>query len=112
MHSSLAGISIAKTILQLESPAPNAAFGIMHQPWLHMIAYELLTLRKRMKKESLRNQARTVTAAESIDHGLDSAIILKRRKGPKQRVLTWLTTIRLNPQDPSSSSFTICKTQR
>ena len=69
VHSGLAGISVTNAILQLEPPPANAPMGSKHHPWLRLTGYELLSLRKRMKKNAIWKPSETMVAAELIDLG-------------------------------------------
>ena len=69
VHSGLAGISVTNAILQLEPPPIDAAVGSKHHPWLHLTGYELLNLRKRMKKNAIWKPSETMVAAELMDLG-------------------------------------------
>ena len=80
VHSSLAGISVTNAILQQESPPPNAPIGSRHHPWLRLTGYELLTLRKRMKKNAIWKPSETMVAAELMDLGRGLSNYLEAKK--------------------------------
>ena len=80
VHSGLAGISVTNAILQLESPPPNAAIGSRHHPWLRLTGYELLSLRKRMKKNAIWKPSETMVAAELMDLGRGLSNYLEAKK--------------------------------
>ncbi|KAL9136410.1 MAG: hypothetical protein Q9175_002396 [Cornicularia normoerica] len=69
VHSGFAGISVTNAILQLEPPPENAPMGSKHHPWLRLTGYELLTLRKRMKKNAIWKPSETMVGAELMDLG-------------------------------------------
>lgn len=69
VHSGLAGISVTNAILQQEQPPENAAKGSRHHPWMRLTGYELLTLRKRMKKNAIWRPSETMILAELDDLG-------------------------------------------
>ena len=80
VHSGLAGISVTNAILQLEPPPPNAAMGSKHHPWLRLTGYELLNLRKRMKKNAIWKPSETMVAAELMDLGRGFSNYLEAKK--------------------------------
>ena len=69
VHSSFAGISVTNAILQLEPPPKDAPIGSRHHPWLRLTGYELLSLRKRMKKNAIWKPSETMVLAELMDLG-------------------------------------------
>lgn len=81
VHSGLAGISVTNAILQLEAPPENAAMGSKHHPWMRLTGYELLTLRKRMKKNAIWKPSETMVLAELSDlgRGFDKYLEAKRK---------------------------------
>lgn len=80
VHSGLAGISVTNAILQLEPPPIDAAMGSKHHPWMHLTGYELLTLRKRMKKNAIWKPSETMVAAELMDLGRGFPNYLEAKK--------------------------------
>ena len=80
VHSGLAGISVTNAILQLEAPPKDAPMGSRHHPWLRLTGYELLTLRKRMKKNAIWKPSETMVAAELMDLGRGFPNYLVARK--------------------------------
>ncbi|KAF6221455.1 hypothetical protein HO133_002311 [Letharia lupina] len=81
VHSGLAGISVTNAMMREESPPTDAAMGSRHHPWLHLTSYELLTLRKRMKKNAIWKPSETMVAAELIDlgRGFDNYLAAKKQ---------------------------------
>lgn len=80
VHSGLAGISVTNAILQLEAPPENAAIGSRHHPWVRLTGYELLTLRKRMKKNAIWKPSETMILAELSDLGRGFSNYLEAKK--------------------------------
>lgn len=80
VHSGLAGISVTNAILQLEPPPENAAIGSRHHPWVRLTGYELLTLRKRMKKNAIWKPSETMILAELSDLGRGFSNYLESKK--------------------------------
>lgn len=80
VHSGLAGISVTNAILQLETPPADAAMGSRHHPWLRLTGYELLSLRKRMKKNAIWKPSETMIAAELMDLGRGFGNYLEAKK--------------------------------
>ena len=80
LHGGLAGISVTNAILQLEPPPADAAKGSKHHPWLRLTGYELLTLRKRMKKNAIWRPSETMVAAELMDRGRGFSNYLEAKK--------------------------------
>ena len=64
VHSSVAGISTSNALAKLERPPPDALPGSEHAPWLELTAYELASLRKRMKKNAVWSPSDTMIARE------------------------------------------------
>lgn len=81
VHSGLAGISVTNAILQLEQPPEDAAMGSRHHPWMRLTGYELLTLRKRMKKNAIWKPSETMVLAELSDlgRGFDNYLVAKKQ---------------------------------
>jgi hypothetical protein len=74
VHSQVAGISTSNALAKLRPPPEDAVKGDEHLPWLQLNAYELATLRKRMKKNAVWSPSDTMIARElkANGRGLDA----------------------------------------
>lgn len=52
VHSACAGISVHNALLKLGTPPPDARIGSKHLPWLRLSEWEIMNLRKKMKKNA------------------------------------------------------------
>lgn len=69
VHSAVAGISTSNALAKLQPPPAEAKNGDDHLPWLALNAYELATLRKRMKKNAIWSPSDTMIARELANLG-------------------------------------------
>ena len=68
-HSAVAGISTSNALALLDAPPDDAKIGSKYLPWLELTAYELATLRKKMKKNAIWCPSDTMILRELKSRG-------------------------------------------
>lgn len=70
VHSSLGGgVSVHNALMTLEPPPPDAKPGSKHAPWLRLTDWEMMMLRKRMKKNAKWRPSESMVKVELIGFG-------------------------------------------
>ncbi|KAL2040951.1 hypothetical protein N7G274_006409 [Stereocaulon virgatum] len=69
VHSSVAGISVHNALMNLAPPPPNALPGSKDAPWLRLTDWEMMSLRKRMKKNATWRPSESMVKLELINAG-------------------------------------------
>lgn len=69
VHSTYAGISVHNALLQLKPPPQDAKPGGKHLPWLQLTDWEMMQLRKRMKKNAKWQPSDDMIRKELLDLG-------------------------------------------
>lgn len=79
-HSRVAGISVSNAIAQVVAPPPDAKIGSRYLPWKGLTEYELLSIRKRMKKNADWRPSDTMMKKVLQTKGRDHASYLAAKK--------------------------------
>lgn len=69
VHSSVAGISVHNALMNLAPPPPDALPGSKDAPWLRLTDWEMMNLRKRMKKNAKWRPSESMVKLELINAG-------------------------------------------
>ena len=70
VHSSMGGgVSVHNALMSLEPPPPDAKPGSKHAPWLRLTDWEMMMLRKRMKKNAKWRPSESMVKVELIGFG-------------------------------------------
>ncbi len=70
VHSSMGGgVSVHNALMALEPPPPDAKPGSRHAPWLRLTDWEMMMLRKRMKKNAKWRPSESMVKVELIGFG-------------------------------------------
>ena len=70
VHSSMGGgVSVHNALMALEPPPPDAKPGSQHAPWLRLTDWEMMMLRKRMKKNAKWRPSESMVKVELIGFG-------------------------------------------
>ena len=70
VHSSMGGgVSVHNALMALETPPPDAKPGSKHAPWLRLTDWEMMMLRKRMKKNAKWRPSESMVKVELIGFG-------------------------------------------
>ena len=70
VHSSLGGgVSVHNALMTLEAPPADAKPGSEHAPWLRLTDWEMMMLRKRMKKNAKWRPSESMVKVELIGFG-------------------------------------------
>ena len=69
VHSSVAGISVHNALMKLEPPSKDALPGSKELPWLRLTEWEMMNLRKRMKKNAKWRPSQDMIKVELINAG-------------------------------------------
>lgn len=79
-HSRVAGISVSNAIAQVVAPPPDAKIGSRYLPWKGLTEYELLSIRKRMKKNADWQPSDTMMKKVLQIKGRDQAAYLAAKR--------------------------------
>ncbi len=69
VHSSIAGISVHNALMRLARPPQDAVPGSKEAPWLRLTDWEMMSLRKRMKKNAKWRPSQDMIKVELINSG-------------------------------------------
>lgn len=69
VHSSIAGISVHNALMRLPPPPADAIPGSQEAPWLRLTDWEMMSLRKRMKKNAKWRPSQDMVKVELINAG-------------------------------------------
>ena len=69
VHSSVAGISVHNALMNLAPPPSDALPGSKDAPWLRLTDWEMMNLRKRMKKNAKWRPSESMVKLELINAG-------------------------------------------
>ena len=64
VHSAAAGISVHNALLNMEPPPRDAQNGSRHLPWLRLTEWEIMNVRKKMKKNALWDPSEEIVRRE------------------------------------------------
>ena len=101
VHSSLGGgVSVHNALMSLEEPPPDAKPGSRHAPWLRLTDWEMMMLRKRMKKNAKWRPSESMVKVELIGFGRGPHNYWEAKKKAEAEGIEFLDVDNIASADP------------